>query len=111
MKTYRPEDPGYDEHRVGWNRSIDSRPAIVAVAEDAAAVQAAVRAARAGDLPLAVQATGHGAVVAADGALLLKTSAMASVEIDPQRRVPRVGPGAVWADVNRAAARLGLAGR
>ena len=60
------------------------------------------------DLPLAVQATGHGTVVAADGALLLDTSRLCGVEIDPTRRRARVGPGAVWAQVNAAAAQFGL---
>ena len=59
-------------------------------------------------LPLAVQATGHGTVVAADGALLLVTSRLCGVEIDPTRRRARVGPGAVWAQVNAAAAQFGL---
>jgi len=105
-----PGDPGYDRHRLGWNRTVESRPAVVAAATGAADIQHAVRAAREHDVPLAIQATGHGAVVAADGALLLKTSSMAGVEIDPHRWVARVGPGATWDDVNRAAARFGLAG-
>jgi hypothetical protein len=106
---YLPDDAGYDNERLGWERSIDSRPALVAVASSVADVQAAVLAAQHHGLPFAVQATGHGTVVAADGALLLKTSQMAHVEIDPQRRVARVGPGAVWAQVNAAAAEHGLA--
>ncbi|WP_250006594.1 FAD-binding oxidoreductase [Actinoplanes sp. M2I2] len=110
MTMFKPGDPGYDEHRLGWNRTFESRPALVAVAATAADIQVAVRAAREHDLPLAVQATGHGAVSPADGALLLKTTALTGVEIDPRRRIARVGPGAVWADVNRAAARYGLAG-
>ncbi|MFI5889954.1 FAD-binding oxidoreductase [Actinoplanes sp. NPDC051513] len=106
----KPGEPGYDEHRLGWNRTIDSRPALVAAATTAADVRTAVRTARELGLPLAVQATGHGLVAPADGALLLKTTALTGVEIDPRRRIARVGPGAVWADVNRAAARHGLAG-
>jgi FAD/FMN-containing dehydrogenase len=109
-ELFAPGDPGYDEHRLGWNRTIESRPALVAAAEHAADIQHAVRAARDHDVPLAIQATGHGIVAAADGALLLKTSAMAGIAIDPRRRIARVGPGAVWADVNRAAAEFGLAG-
>ncbi|WP_116067151.1 FAD-binding oxidoreductase [Asanoa ferruginea] len=110
LRTFRPGDPGYDDHRLGWNRTIDLRPAVVAVAERPSDVRAAVLAARTRDLPLAVQATGHGTVAGADGALLLKTSAMADIEIDPTRGVARVGPGAIWTDVNRAAGRFGLAG-
>ncbi|WP_433303518.1 FAD-binding oxidoreductase [Actinoplanes sp. CA-030573] len=110
MTTYRPGDPGYDEHRLGWNRTFDSRPALIVTAASTADVRDAVRAAREHDLPLAVQATGHGAVAPADGALLLKTTALTGIAIDPRRRLARVGPGAVWAGVNRAAAAHGLAG-
>ena len=110
MLTYRPGDPGYEEHRLGWQRSFDPRPALIAAAETTDDVRAAVLTARDRDLPLAVQATGHGMVVPPDGALLLKTTALTSLEIDPRRRTARVGPGVVWADVNRAAARFGLAG-
>jgi hypothetical protein len=106
---YLPGDAGYDVERLGWNRSIDSRPALVATATSPRDAQAAIYAAREYGLPFAVQATGHGTVIAADGALLLKTSQMATVDIDPQRRTARVGPGAIWEQVNVAAARFGLA--
>lgn len=108
--VFQPGEPGYDEHRLGWNRTFASRPAFIAAAATAADVRDAVRAAREHALPFAVQATGHGAVVPADDALLLKTTALTSIEIDPRRGIARVGPGAVWRDVNRAAARYGLAG-
>ncbi|MEV4350933.1 FAD-binding oxidoreductase [Actinoplanes sp. NPDC049596] len=108
--VFRPGDAGYDEHRAGWQRNFESRPAVIVAAAGADDVQAAVRAAREQALPLAVQATGHGTLVPADGALLLKTTALTDVHIDPRNRIARVGPGAVWADVNRAAARYGLAG-
>ncbi|GAA0452380.1 oxidoreductase [Paractinoplanes deccanensis] len=108
--VFRPGDAGYDEHRLGWQRAVESRPAVIAAAATSHDVRTAVLAAREHALPLAVQATGHGALVPADGALLLRTTALTGVAIDPERRVARVGPGAVWADVNRAAARYGLAG-
>jgi FAD/FMN-containing dehydrogenase len=106
---YMPGDAGYGTERLGWDRSIDSRPAIVATATGPGDVQAAILAAREHELPLAVQATGHGTVIASDGALLIKTSQMATVAIDPHRRIARVGPGAVWHHVNTAAAPFGLA--
>lgn len=105
---YLPGEAGYDHERLGWSRAIDARPALVAVASSPEDVQTAVMAAREHGLPLAIQSTGHGTVVAADGALLLKTSQLATVAIDPQRRTARVGPGAVWEQVNVAAARFGL---
>ncbi|MEU4690900.1 FAD-binding oxidoreductase [Actinoplanes sp. NPDC023714] len=108
--VFRPGSAGYDEHRLGWNRTVEARPSVVVAAASAGDVRAAVLAAREHDLALAVQATGHGGVVPAEGGLLLKTTALDEVSIDPGRGVARVGPGAVWADVNRAAARYGLAG-
>ncbi|TDD29740.1 FAD-binding oxidoreductase [Actinomadura sp. KC06] len=72
-------------------------------------VRTAILTARDRGLPLTVQATGHGTLVPPDEGLLLKTSRMARVLIDPSRRIARVGPGARWSDVIAAAAPLGLA--
>jgi FAD/FMN-containing dehydrogenase len=104
-----PGDPGYDVARRPLHDTIDPRPAIVVEARGAADVRAAVVAAREHDLPLAVQATGHGTHVPADGAILVRTSDMAAVLVDPDRGVARVGPGALWGDVLAAAAPFGLA--
>lgn len=104
-----PGDEGYDLHRRPLHPTIDPRPALVVEATGAADVRTAVLAARDQDLPLAVQATGHGTYVPSDGGLLLKTSAMATVLVDPARRIARVGPGARWAGVLAASAPFGLA--
>jgi len=104
-----PGDPDYDARRATSHGALDQRPALVAEAETPADVRAAVVAAQEHDLPFAVQATGHGTHVPADGALLLKTSAMAEVLVDPDRRIARVGPGARWGEVIAAAAPFGLA--
>ena len=104
-----PGEPGYETARRPLHDTIDPRPAMVVEARGAADVRAAVVAAREHDLPLGVQATGHGTHVPADGAILVRTSDMATVLVDPDRRVARVGPGAVWGDVLAAAAPFGLA--
>ncbi|SCG64657.1 FAD/FMN-containing dehydrogenase [Micromonospora echinaurantiaca] len=104
-----PGDAGYDDHRKALNPALDPRPAVVVRAAGTADVRRAVLAARRHALPFAVQATGHGTHVAHDGALLLHTGAMAAVVVDPDRRIARVGPGARWGDVLRAAAPFGLA--
>ena len=101
--------PDYDEQRRSLNPAIDPRPAVVIEACRTADVRAAVATARELDLPLAVQATGHGTHVPADGGLLLKTSPLAAVLVDPARRIARVGPGARWGEVLTAAAPFGLA--
>jgi len=107
--VFLPGDRRYETGRQSWHRSIDPRPALVVEATDAWDVVAAVVAAREWELPLAVQSTGHGTVMPADGALLLKTSRLSSVEVDPEFRVARAGAGARWSDVVEAAAPYGLA--
>ena len=104
-----PGEPGYDVARRPLHDTIDPRPAMVVEARGAADVRAAVVAASEHDLPLAVQATGHGTHVPADDAILVRTSDMAAVLVDPARRVARVGAGAVWGDVLAAATPFGLA--
>src|SRR5919106_5487437 len=89
--------------------TLAPRPAVVVGAAGTSDIQAAVRVARSYDRPFAVQATGHGTRVSADRGILLKTAAMASVLVDPDRRIARVGPGARWAQVLAAAASFGLA--
>jgi FAD/FMN-containing dehydrogenase len=104
----RPGDDGYDEQRRALFPAIDPRPAMIVEAAEPADVRAAVVAAREYCLPFAVQATGHGTYVPADGGVLLKTAGMASVLVDPGRAIARVGPGARWSQVIAAAAPFGL---
>ena len=82
---------------------------MIAQALTPADVRRAVLSARERGLRVAVRATGHGTFAEPGGALLIDTSAMTSVLIDPDRRVARVGPGATWGAVIAAAAPFGLA--
>jgi FAD binding domain/Berberine and berberine like len=107
--VHLPGDVPYATERLPWNRRIEPRPLIVAEATGAKDVQAAVRVAREHELPFGVQSTGHGTLVPSDGGLLLRTSRMAAVEIDPERRTARAGAGALWSDVIAAAMPYGLA--
>jgi FAD/FMN-containing dehydrogenase len=104
-----PGDVEYDEQRRSVIPSVDSRPLLVAEAQGRTDVQAAVRAAREYGVPLAVQATGHGTRVPADGGILLKTTQLTAVLIDPERRIAKVAPGARWGAVLDAARQFGLA--
>src|ERR1044072_4974663 len=72
---------------------------------------ARVRWARDAGLRIAVQSTGHhaGAVEGSlEDAILLRTSALRGVTVDPQKRVARVGAGALWQDVVEATRPHGL---
>ncbi|GAA4071600.1 FAD-binding oxidoreductase [Nonomuraea soli] len=107
--VHRPGDAGYDEARRAWNRAVDPRPALVAEALTPQDVRCAVLEARTKEMPLTVQATGHGTLADVPGALLLRTGDLDHVFVDPFRREVSVGAGAVWSDVIAAAAPYGLA--
>jgi hypothetical protein len=107
-----PADPGWDDARQAWDLAVDQRPAAVALPNSAADVAAAVRFARERGLRVAAQGTGHNAAPLGDlaGTLLIKTSGMRGVTIDPVARTARAEAGVVWLEVAEAAARHGLAG-
>jgi FAD/FMN-containing dehydrogenase len=104
-----PGDDTYDAARATRPGGIDQRPAAIVEAIGPNDVRAAVVAARDLGMELAVQGTGHGTYVPADGSLLLSTRRMDGVLIDPDRRIARVGAGARWEQVIEAAAPFGLA--
>jgi FAD/FMN-containing dehydrogenase len=91
-----PEDPGWDEARRAWNLAVDQHPAAVARPESAEDVVAAVEVARRHGLRVAPQGTGHGAPPRAslERSVLVDTSRMNAVEIDPARRRARLEGGA-----------------
>jgi FAD/FMN-containing dehydrogenase len=105
-----PGDDGYDAARQAFNLAVDQRPAAVAYPADATEVAEIVRAARALGLRVAPQATGHNAnpLGPLERSVLLKTSGLGGVEIDPADRIARVGAGTLWEDVVDAAAPHGL---
>lgn len=106
----RPGDPGFADEIAGFNLATIHRPDLVVGASTSADVVAAVRWAAQRDLPIAVQATGHGANVAVDCGVLITTRRMAAVTVDPAARTAIAGAGATWRDVLAAAAPHGLGG-
>ncbi|WP_228011395.1 FAD-binding oxidoreductase [Nonomuraea phyllanthi] len=108
-RTLHPGDEGFEEACSGWLLTVEHHPAAVVVAADAEDVAAAVRfAARAG-LPVAVQSTGHGTSVPADGAVFIATGQLRELSVDPGAGTARIGAGLRWDDVLAAAAEHGLA--
>ena len=89
-----PGDERYAEETAAWNMAVPQHPQVVVGATSVADVQAAVRFADARNLPVAVVATGHGALVPSDGALLINLRRMDSIVIDTDARTATVG-GAV----------------
>jgi FAD/FMN-containing dehydrogenase len=105
----RPGEPGYDEEVSGFQTAWTHRPSLVVGAADAEDVRLAVAYAAGRGLPVAVQATGHGLSVAAEGGVLVSTRRMTGVSVDPGTRTARVAAGARWGAVVEAAAPHGLA--
>ncbi|MCB0968756.1 MAG: FAD-binding oxidoreductase [Ilumatobacter sp.] len=108
--VFAPDDPGYDTWRSAWNPLVDQRPVVVAVADTVDDVVAAVRFARAHDLGVAVQSTGHGVAREADDAVLVVTSRLRGVRIDASHRTATVEAGARWDDLLPVARAHGLTG-
>src|SRR5918995_2122132 len=105
----RPGEEGYDEASRAWNLNAHQNPAAVVMAEGAEDIVAAVRFARDEGLGIGVMATGHGVGTPADGGLLVNTSLMRAVRVDPATRTARVEAGALWKDVIPVAHAHGLA--
>ncbi|MGW9176873.1 FAD-binding oxidoreductase [Streptomyces decoyicus] len=104
-----PGQEGFDEERTGFNLAVRHRPEVVVGAVRAGDVAAAVLFATAHDLPVAVQSTGHGFSVAAEGGLLVTTRRMDGVRVDLETRSAYVAAGARFEQVIPEAARHGLA--
>ncbi|MBN3930682.1 FAD-binding oxidoreductase [Streptomyces verrucosisporus] len=108
-EVFTPDDPEYRTELAGFNRITQHRPSLVVAAVDPGDIVEAVRFAAAGDLPVGVQATGHGIAAPAEGGVLVGTRRMNSVRVDPAARIARVEAGARWHQVVSAAARHHLA--
>ncbi|MGG7507379.1 FAD-binding oxidoreductase [Plantibacter sp. YIM 135249] len=94
-----PTDSGWDAARVAWNLAIDQRPAAVAVPRSVADVQEIVAFASHTGLQVTVQASGHGASSAIEGAILVRLTAFREVSVDAEAKILRVGAGVKWGEV------------
>lgn len=104
-----PDTPGFAKEILAWNVGTVHRPAVVVGATCAEDVAAAVRYANAHTLKVAVQATGHGAIVPADDCVLVTTRRLDALAVDPVTATARVGAGVKWRPVIDEAAKHGLA--
>lgn len=106
-----PGDPDYPVAAAVWNGSIRRHPAIVARCTGAADVIAAVKFARAHDLPTAIRGGGHNIAgnATCDDGLVIDLSALRAIRVDPGARRAYVSPGCVWGDVDHETQVFGLA--
>lgn len=103
-----PGDTVYAELLHGHDTAVHHRPLVavepVTVADVAAVVEVAGRHA----LPVVPLATGHGLTEAVTDGVVLATSALRDLDVDPAARTVWVGAGVRWAEVAPAAARHDL---
>ena len=107
-----PSDPGWDQARQAWNLAVDQQPDLVVVPETFEEVAAAVRHASDNGLAVAAQGPGHaaGAHASLEGVMLLRTTELTGVEVDPAAGTARVQGGTLSADLAEAAGEHGLTG-
>jgi FAD/FMN-containing dehydrogenase len=111
-RVVTPSDPDWDVTRQVFNLATDLRPAAIALPRDVYDVAAAVGYARAQDLRIAPQATGHNAAPlgALEDTLLVDVREFQEVTIDPGAQRVRVGAGVKWERVAPQLSEFGLAG-
>ncbi|MBF6179391.1 FAD-binding oxidoreductase [Nocardia otitidiscaviarum] len=105
-----PGDADFDTAAQPWNLAVTQRVGAVVTVADADDIAAALAAARAAGVPVVTQPTGHGATGDIDGAVLVRTGRFDGIEIDAAARIARVGSGARWGAIQKAAAAHGLTG-
>jgi FAD/FMN-containing dehydrogenase len=106
-----PENPNWDEARLAWNLAVDQQPAAIVFPESDEDVIAAVQLARAFELRVTAQGTGHNAspLGPLEDTVLVKTERMRGIQIDPERRIARIDAGVRSLELVEAAAQHGLA--
>lgn len=104
------DDEGYDTERAGNQTSRWHRPDLVIGATGPADVQAAVAFASSHGLPVAVQGTGHSLfAIAAEGGVLINTSRLTGVRVNPEAGTAWMAAGTRWIQVIHEAAPAELA--
>lgn len=102
-------EEGYQSSIDGFNTLSPVAPDLVVVAAGEEDVQQAVRFALTHDLPVAVQATGHGSYRRVDRGVLIRTHLMNAVSVDADAGTFTVQAGVRWADILPRLAEHGLA--
>jgi hypothetical protein len=97
--------------RAVFNAMHRSRPDVIASCATTDDVVTAVNRAREENLRVAVRGGGHSVagLSAIEGGMLIDLAPMNGVEIDAERRIAKVGGGALWSDLDGAAQQHGLA--
>jgi FAD/FMN-containing dehydrogenase len=103
-----PGDEAYDAERLGFDLLADPRPDLMVAATRTEDIVAAVRFAASHGLPIAVKSTGHGPSGRSAGGLMISTSRLAHVRVDPEARTAWITAGTRWAQVIQDTVPTGL---
>lgn len=108
---HEPGDAYYEDTCTLFNTMIERRPRVVAECVSVDDVVAALAFAREHDFPISVRAGGHSVAGRSlcDGGVVLDVRRIDDVDVDVERRIARVGGGALAADLDRATQAHGLA--
>lgn len=104
-------DPSYESARRVWNGLVDRRPLLIAYCQSAEDIATCVRFAREREILIAVRSGGHACagISVYDDGLVIDTSRMRVVSVDPVRRIARAQAGARWREMDHATQAYGLA--
>jgi len=106
------EDPDYAAAIARWSAAAERKAKYVAFVKDADDIAAAINFARKVDLDIAIRGGGHnpsGASSSEGGLVVDLSKYMNYVEVDAEKQLAKVGAGALWADVDEACIKHGLA--
>lgn len=109
-RVWLPDDAEFDEVHRPWNRAVDQEVLAVVEAADVNDIINLVKFAARRDLPIATQPSGHGATGRASGTILLRTTCLDQIVIDPAQRTATIGAGIRAGALQAAAAEHGLTG-
>jgi FAD/FMN-containing dehydrogenase len=107
----RPTDPDYDQARAVWNAAHDRHPALIIRCAGTADVMRAVEFARSEGLEVAVRGGAHSIAgfSTSDGGVVIDTSPMQGIRVDPTSRRAVAQPGLTWSAFDHETQAFGLA--
>lgn len=107
-----PSDEGYEKAIARWAINAQRNAKIVAFVKDAQDVSLAIKYAKASQLPIAIRGGGHnpaGASSSENGLVIDLSRYLNGVEVDVEKKLSRIGGGALWETVDKTAIQHGLA--
>lgn len=94
-----PEDTKFSAASQPWNLNVEQHPAFVVMAASSKDIQLAIRFANENELGVGVMSTGHGIGTRCNDGVLINTSQLRGVTINPELKQATVEAGALWKDV------------